>query len=132
MNQPTFCSDCGVSFRIEAIDVRGVLQMRFQVEAKHLPPTENDTDTPQTENSVASVESSDADPQVPYRSAELTVPEKIVEFLNYINEDHTATGTEIKKALGGLAPATFKWAMDQLVEDGKAEKGAYNLYRLRT
>ena len=85
--------------------------------------------------------SEDADPpnqprlhenEVPWRSDELTVPEKIVEFLTYINEDHTATGTDIKAALGGLAPSTFKWAMDTLISDGKAYKVAYNLYRLRT
>lgn len=111
-------------------------------------------DTPDTENSVQnsveisvqsvenSVDHSDAgDPpnqpltqenEVPWRSDALTIPEKIVEFLTYINEDHTATGTQIKDAIGGLAPSTFKWAMDQLIDAGKAEKVAYNLYRLRT
>ena len=107
------------------------------------------------QNTVASVESSsdgfrtasvtnpseDADPpnqprtrenEVPWRSAELTIPEKIVEFLTAVNEDHTATGTQIKAALGGVAPSTFKWAMDKLIEDGKVLNVAYNLYRLRT
>lgn len=114
-----------------------------------------DTDTPETENSVENsvenslqsvsenaVSHSDAahppnqpltrENSVPYRSDELTVPEKICECLTYINEDHTATGTQIKDAIGGLAPSTFKWAMDQLIDAGKAEKVAYNLYRLRT
>ena len=113
-------------------------------------PTDTDSHTPETENSVQnSVENSasvtnssqDAEPpnqpltqenEVPWQSDALTVPEKICEFLIYINEDHTATGTQIKDALGGVAPATFKWAMDKLIEDGKAEKVAYNLYRLRT
>ena len=117
-------------------------------------PTDTDSHTPETENSVQnsvenSVENSasvtnssqDAEPEnqpltqeneVPWQSDALTVPEKISEFLIYINEDHTATGTQIKAALGGVAPATFKWAMDTLIEDGKAEKLAYNLYHLRT
>lgn len=122
---------------------------------RNLPPNANaDTDTPETLNSVTnsvensvqsvyhSVNHSDAaDPpnqpltqenEVPWHSTELTVPEKIVDFLTYINEDHTATGTQIKDALGGLAPSTFKWAMDTLISDGKALKVAYNLYRLRT
>lgn len=106
----------------------------------HTPDTENSVQN-SVENSLQSTDISDADPpnqpltrenERPWRSDALTLPEKIVEFLTYINEDHTATGTQIKDALGGLAPSTFKWAMDQLIDAGKALKVAYNLYRLRT
>ncbi len=122
------------------------IQMRTFVAGENSESSDTqDTDLPLPENSVKnsvqSVEVSDGDPlhhpltrenEVPWRSADLTVPEKIVEFLNYTNEGHTTTGTEIKEALGGLAPSTFKWAMDTLIKDGKAEKVAYNLYRLIT
>lgn len=55
LNQKMFCSECGVSFLIEAIaPAENVRQLRFLVDAKHLPKTdapETDTDdAPQTEN----------------------------------------------------------------------------------
>lgn len=181
LNQPMFCPECGVSFRLQVIartdGEQNLLQMRFTPDAAALSsetthsdanrePTEidtrrqpdtlaqetsesshtQDTDPPLPENSISHLmpsvsESSHGAPRkhprhrvhsVPYRSEELTVPEKIVDFLTDINADHTATGTQIKNALGGFAPSTFKWAMDQLIKDGIAEKVKYNLYRLRT
>ena len=109
-----------------------------QKEVSHHDDRDRTTSCSVSENSVEIADANPPNPPLtqenegPWQSDALTVPEKIVEFLTYINAEHTATGTDIKAALGGLAPSTFKWAIDELISDGKAEKVAYNLYRLRT
>lgn len=112
-----------------------------------------DTDTPETENSVQnsvqnSVENSasvthpsqNAEPEkqpltheksVSYRSDELNGKQRICEFLINVNAENTARTGEIRKALD-LAPSTFAFLIKALIKDGKVERAAYGVYRLRT
>lgn len=59
--------------------------------------------------------------------AQLTVKERIIEFLVQVNHEHTARTGEIRNALG-RAPSTFDGAINELINDGKVLKVGYGLY----
>ena len=81
LNQRMSCSECGVSFLIEVIDVIGVLQIRFTHDARSLRK-----DTEQTPNNV--------ELQTRHEGAENGVSDNDVE---HSHDDATETETDEKK-----------------------------------
>lgn len=65
-----------------------------------------------------------------YLHPDLDVKAQVCEYLREINGEHMASTGDIRDALG-LAKSTFKWVMDQLIEEGKVEKIGYGRYQLR-
>lgn len=93
--------------------------------------TDRDAVIPET-----SVETSDETPGASSRqplaiatASELTVKERILEFLQQVNEQHEARTGEIREALD-IKKSTFKWASDELIEAGQIERVGYGVYRL--
>lgn len=98
--------------------------------------TQTDTDAEIPENSVknsagnALTETSTAENPVMGQpsDAQLTVKERIIEFLVQVNHEQTARTGEIRNALG-LAPSTFDGAINERINDGKVLKVGYGLYQ---
>lgn len=63
-----------------------------------------------------------------YLHPDLDAKAKVCEYLQDVNGEHTASTAEIRDALG-LAKSTFKWVVDQLIEEGRVEKIGYGLWK---
>ena len=82
-----------------------------------------------SQSSVGNLSAPEHRPVPAWDAEELTVKERILEFLTNINEDHAARTGEIREALT-INKSTFKWASDELIAEGHIENFQYGWYRL--
>lgn len=87
---------------------------------------EGSVDNSEVENQQTAVSEQ---PLMVATAEELTVKEKITEFLINVNGQHEARAGEILQALD-IVPSTFKWARDEMLEAGLIEKVGHGRWKL--